>query len=135
MSRVLDAIGTRLQDQGVGTQGTTIFAGGDVYLPSSGAVALFTLTETGGSPPDRVHNSTPIRNPAAQIVARADDYPTAAAAIDLAYDALGGSAPIVNTTIAGIFFLDIHPTSEVLQLPVDAQGRVRLAFNIAMKRR
>lgn len=133
--RVLDAIARRLQDSGVGTEGTTIFAGGDVFIPQDGTSAIITLTETGGRPPDRVHNSMPILHPSVQIVARADQYPNAAAMIDAAYNALGGQNKIVNTTLSGIFFLDIHPTSEPLQLPVDAQGRVRLAFNIDMTRR
>lgn len=117
--------------------GVTIFAGGDVYLPAEGFPALLSLTETGGAPPDRVHNAKAIRHPTAQVVVRAGEYPDAAAMIDQAYDALGGDETnrIVNVTIEGIFFLDIHPTSEPLQLPVDAQGRVRLAFNIAMTRR
>jgi hypothetical protein len=135
--RVIDAVATRLVSEGVGTKGVTIFAGGDVYLPSAGSPALLSLTETGGAPPDRVHNAKAIRHPTAQVVARAGKYPDAAALIDRAYNALGGDEDnrVVNLTIEGIFFLDIHPTSEVLQLPVDAQGRVRLAFNIAMTRR
>lgn len=135
--RVLDAVATRLESQGVGTKGVTIFAGGDVYLPSSGTPALLSLTETGGAPADRAHNTTSIKHPTAQVVVRADTYPDAAAMIDAAYDKLGGDENnrITNMTIDGIFFLDIHPTSEPLQLPVDAQGRVRLAFNIAMTRR
>lgn len=136
MSTTLDAMVERLEDQGVGTGGETIFAGSDIDLPSAGSPALLTLAESGGFPPMRIHNSSSIRYPSIQITARGSDYQEVSTLLDEAYEALGGGdVKIVNQTIGGVFFLDIHPYTEPLQLPLDAQGRVRLSFNVASTRR
>ena len=133
--RPIDALIARYEAVGVGSAGTTIFAGSDTDLPSSGTPAFLTLLEAGGREPIRAHNTTPIRQPGIQVTARGDSYLEVAALIDAAYAASGGVDPLVNVTLAGIFFLDIHPTNEPLTLPNDAQNRVRLSFNVAMKRR
>lgn len=136
MIRTIDALIVRLADQNVGVGGTTIFAGSDVNLPNTGVPAFITLAEAGGPEPTRFHNTPPLRHPSIQLTARGDLYDEVAALLEAAWDAVGGSDhPIVNMSIGGVFFLSMYPVGEPLQLPVDAQQRVRLAFNIAMTRR
>lgn len=133
--RTLQAVIDRLEAQGLGTEGMTIFAGSDVDLPGIPG-GFLTLAETGGGVPIGTHNAGSLRQPTVQVTARADVYTDAAALADLAYLALGGGdQPIVNLDIGGAFFLWMRPTNEPLQLPIDANGRNRLAFNVASLRR
>jgi hypothetical protein len=132
--RTMDAIGQRLQDQGVATPGTTLFAGSDVNIPP-GPGPILTIAETPGQAPIGAHNTTSIRQPAPQITARGDEYPAVAALLELAYTALGGTNGLSNILIGDVFFLWLRPAGEPFQLPNDAQGRVRLAFNVKSARR
>lgn len=125
--RVLDAFVARLEAQGLGTAGTTIFAGSDVDLPSEGS-ALLTLVETGGRAAVGTHaDPIAIRQPSLQLTARADLYQDAVTLLDQAIDAL----TVTNLTIGDLFFLWIRPLQSPLNLPIDAQGRVRVATNFA----
>lgn len=133
--RVVDAIIARLEAKGVGTGGATIFAGSDANLPDGDDPPFLSLAESGGPSPTRFHNTTPLRHPSFQVTSRGGDYDAVAALADLAWNALGGDEVIANVTIGGVFFLDIHPVGEIMQLPADAQQRVRLVFNIETKRR
>ena len=134
--RTLDAMIVRLENAGIGTGGLTIFAGSDVNLPDGGNPPLLSLAEAGGPDPTRFHNTSPLRHPTIQVTARGDIYDDVAALADRAWDALGGGAtPLVNVVIGDVFFLTMHPYGDIMQLPVDAQQRVRLAFNVAMTRR
>lgn len=136
MSTIAAAV-QRLVDQGVGVGGQTIFAGTDVDLPVSGTPAILTLLETGGEAPEGTHTDGPVafRKPRFQVTARADVYDEASALAELAYAALGGRPAIVNLAIAGVFFLWMHPISDFIDLPIDANARVRIAFNVGALRR
>jgi hypothetical protein len=130
MPRPIESIINRLVTRGVGVFGTTIFAGTGADLPNTGTIV--TVSETGGQAPIRTHNSGSVKQPTFQIIARSASYLSAAAKIDECYNALGGSdaLPIKNMTINGFFWLWIIPTSEPLILPVDANSRSRLTFNV-----
>lgn len=123
--RVLDAFVARLEGQGLGVAGTTIFAGSDVDLPP-GPTAFLTLVETGGRAPIGTHQEPiAIQQPTIQVTARADLYPAAAALADQVIAALS----VTNLVIGDLFFLFIRPGQSPVSLPIDAQGRVRLATN------
>lgn len=128
--RPLESVLLRLEQQGVGVQGTTLFAGTGVDVPNSGTIV--TVTETGGQAPQKTHNSGMLRQPSFQIVARSTDYRLASAKADAAWLAL---ANVINMTIGGIYWLWMRPEGEVFTLPVDANGRNRVAFNIETVRR
>lgn len=131
----LTSILQRLQLQGVGTRGQQLFGGTGADIPNAGTIV--TVTETGGPRPMRLHTggavnqSKVIRQPSFQVVVRSTDYTQAAAKIEQAYNAL----QFVNTLVEDVFWLDVHPTSELFILPVDANGRNRIAFNIETVRR
>lgn len=127
--RSIESITLRLEQAGIGVRGVTIFAGTGADIPNAGTI--ITVTETGGQRPIGTHNAGSLRQPAFQVVARSTDYRQAAAKIDQAYSAL-----VVNNTMIGdVFWLRIGPIQEPFPLPVDANGRSRLAFNIETIRR
>lgn len=129
--RPLDAVVARLEAQGLGIAGASIFAGSDVDLPATPG-AFLTLAETGGRGPIGTHNAGSLRQPTFQVTARGDLYPEAAALADQAYLALGGGdQALVNVDLSGVFVLWMHPVTEPLQMPIDAQGRSRLSFNVS----
>jgi hypothetical protein len=133
--RTIDAMIIRLETKNVGVSGSTIFAGSDINIPVAGDPPLLTLAEAGGPEPTRFHNTASLRHPTIQVTSRGDIYDDVAALLDNAWNALGGDEPIVNVTIGDVFFLTMHPIGEIMQLPVDANQRVRLVFNVAMTRR
>lgn len=129
---LITAAAQRLVDRGVGIGGTTIFAGTDVDLPASGTPAILTLLQTGGEAPAGTQNDGPavLRKPRFQVTARADVYDDALALAELAWAALGGKPPIANLRIGDVFVLWMRPISDFLDLPIDANARVRIAFNV-----
>lgn len=131
MSLITAAV-LRLVDRGVGVGGTTIFAGTDVDLPTSGTPAILTLLQTGGESPEGTHQdgAAALRKPRFQATARADVYDDALALAEAAWAALGGKPPIVNLSIGDVFLLWMHPISDFIDLPIDANARVRIAFNV-----
>lgn len=131
---VIDAIVTRLHDAGVGQRDVNIFAGGDAYIPV-GPGPFISLIDTQGRAPIPGHNHSTLRRPTTQLTVRGDLYLEVETMIEAAYVALGGTNPIVNTTIGGVFFLTLFPQQDHFQLPNDLQGRVRLAFNLNITRR
>jgi hypothetical protein len=133
--QALISILQRLQLRGVGIRNQTIFAGTGADIPNAGTIV--TVTETGGVAPLRLHTggianvAAVIRQPSFQIVARSIDYVQAANKAEQAYVAL----QFENTLVEGVFWIRVIPLSEPFTLPVDANGRNRVAFNIETVRR
>jgi hypothetical protein len=132
--RTMDAIILRLEQRAIGVGGETIFAGADASLPG-GPGPFVTVSETGGRPPIAAHNTTSLHQPSLQLVARGDLMPDVGTLVDQMHKIMGGDVGLSNILIGDVFFLYIRPTGEPFQLPNDAQGRVRLAFNINSMRR
>lgn len=90
----------RLQAQGVGTMGTTLFASSRSAVPS-GSGPLLTLVETIGGPGSRTHNELGVayREPSAQIVCRAENPGLARNMAHAAQSALTG----IRNTVLGAF--------------------------------
>lgn len=130
----IDAVALRLEQEGVGAGGTTIFMGSDVNFPGN-VSAFISIMQTAGKPPIGVHNSTSLRQPALQITARGDRYGDVQILVADAYSALGGDEGLSDILIGDVFFLSMRPSSELFDLPPDAQGRVRIAFNVNALRR
>jgi len=127
VSRPLDAVIARLEAQGCGVAGVSLFAGSDVDLPS-GSPALLSVAETGGRAAIGTHqNPSALRQPGFQIAARADRYEDAAALADQAYAALNAS----NLLVDDVFFLTLRAVQEPFGIGTDAHGRPLVAFNLS----
>ena len=127
----LDALATRLQTQGVGIKGVTIFTGSDADLPTltQTGPAIISIMQTGGVRRVRIHGQGPsgaIHGPHFQIVARHPRYPNAEA---LCYSALA-EIEMENTLIADVFFLHVVPMQDPFELGKDQLGNPRVAFNV-----
>src|SRR5262249_33546201 len=97
--------------------------------------AILVLFDTGGASPDGMHthtNAPAFTLPGGQLVARGNDYPSAAALLQRAYDTL---YPIRNQIVNNAFYWYMRPTSEILDLRPDERGNARASFNILGKRR
>jgi hypothetical protein len=127
----LDAYKSRLIAMVPVVDGKTIFAGTDADIPTTGS--FLTIIETGGESPIGTHNEghTALRRPGFQVTARATDYRDTSALIQLAYNASRAS----NVLIGDVYFLTIRPEQEPFGLPLDKNGRSRMAFNVATTRR
>ena len=129
----IEAIIQRLADLGLGVPGhraddqVGIFAGTESDLPTH-KNGFYTIIETGGRPPVGTHNEghLAIRRPSFQITARAQRYTVARA---LAGGAMAGLT-MTNVQIGDRFFLDARPAQDLFSLPNDANGRVRVVFNL-----
>lgn len=129
----MDALIQRLVDLGLGIASgpnITIFAGTESNLPpyASSANGFYTIIETGGRPPIGTHNEghLTLRRPTFQVTARAQRYTIAR---DLAGGAMAGLT-MSNVQIGDRFFLDARPAQDLFSLPLDGNGRVRVAFNL-----
>ena len=136
--RPLESVLLRLQQQGVGNysnmaQPITLFGGTGVDVPNTGTI--ITVTETGGPKAIGTHNAGSLKQPSFQVVARSSNYLLAAAKIDQAYAALGGEFGLKNLLVGTVFWLYMNPMSEPFTLPLDANGRNRVAFNVETLRR
>jgi hypothetical protein len=130
--RAMDAIVQRLVQKGLGTAGVTLFAGTETDLPVLPAnQVLGSVLESGGEPPQTTHSSGSIRRPHFQVTFRHSRYPDAAAKAEAAWLALGGEDGVANVQISDVFFLYIRPQQEPFGMPVDANSRARVSFNVA----
>lgn len=132
--RTADAAVLRLVDRGVAVMDENVFIGSDVVLPP-GPGPFITVMETAGRGPIPVHNAKALRQPALQLTVRGDLMSDVEPLVELSYDALGGDPQIANELIGDVFFLWMRPASDIFSLPNDAEGRVRLAFNVNFLRR
>lgn len=128
----LDALVARLEAQSLGTAGSTIFYGSAAAIPNgSGPFVSFRIGP--GLAPWGTHNDglTAIRRPGVQVVVRGDTYPTVATTAAAVYAALS----FVNEVVGGVFFLKCTPRdSEPVDIGLDANGRVCLAWNLEVER-
>lgn len=123
-----DALALRLQQQGLGTMGTTIFAGSGADIPQTtlaGPVLLHVLS-TGGTGPMVIQNGGSLRQPAFQIVARHKKFDVAEAMAYAAYAVMN----FTDTQIADVFFLWCRPVQEPFDLGKDGVGNARSVFNV-----
>lgn len=133
----LDDLIFKLHADGVGTYGTNIFKGSKASIPvlPNGAATL-QLISTGGTNPDRTHNSV-IRpaylRPTAQLTARADGYSACETMARAAFDSL---VSVRNEFINSTWYQEIEPLqSEFIDLGVDEKKQNRLVFNVLGNKR
>lgn len=126
MSTVLEAIGTYLEAQGQGTQGTNIFLG---RMPTS-PDACVTVYEYGGASPLFTMGAaaTAVDRPSIQVMCRAgrDDYP---AARDKAQSIRALLGAVTGATLSGISVLRIAPIGSVNPIGPDENDRPLVTVN------
>lgn len=137
MSSWLADLVFKLEDDNVGTYGTNIFKGSKATIPTLAAgAATLQLIATGGSSPDRTHNSV-IRpaylRPTAQFTARADSYSLCELMARAAFDSV---VSVRNEFINSTWYQEITPLqSEFIDLGVDEKKQNRLVFNVIGNKR
>jgi hypothetical protein len=130
---LLDDLVTELQTAGVGTSGTTIFAGTIPATPDACVALLHYASES----PDRLMGATGVRatsveRPRVQVVARAMTYQAAESKARQALTALDWLGP---KTIGGTRYFHVM----ALQRPPfflrrDENDRTLMAFNVSVAR-
>lgn len=130
----LDDLITLLSGAGLGLYGVSIFKGPKAIYPQ-GNGPFITVISTGGSGDEGTHNLSrndiAYERPTAQVVARAQDYDVADAAIQTAFQTLNFYDRFVN----GTWWRRCAPRSEPFDLPVDDRGLARRAFNLETVKR
>ncbi len=129
---LLDDLAARLVAQGVGTLGTNIFIASKAVIPT-GAGPYLSLGGTGGVAPTRIQNKTTpnTRRPTVQVLVRASTTQAAMTMAEAAYAALDG---VFNTTLSGVFYLNIKARQDITDMGLDASGRIQLVFNLNVER-
>jgi hypothetical protein len=124
---LLDALGTQLQTDGVGTLATSIFLG---YLPD-GPDTCVAVYEDRGNGPEQIFGASvaSIERPAIRVVARAprNDYPAARTKILAVRASLGA---IRDTTISGVSFLCVVPNSDPYPMGLDGDERAMFGLDL-----
>lgn len=101
-----------LEDQSIGTIGTSIFVG---YMPDAPAKCL-TVYEYAGMEPERTHDGRVVRRPGLQIRARGSvngDFSEVRAMLQSAEDVLD---VLTNQSIEGTFYRSIRAAQSVTPL-------------------
>jgi hypothetical protein len=126
----LDEVVARLEAQGVGSFGTTIFKGSKAIIPT-GVGPYLLISETGGLAPSPTQNNTATERPTAQLLSRAATMPAAMTQLKAAYDALGGANGLHNIVLSGTFYLYLRPRQSLTDMGTESgTGRVQIVFNI-----
>lgn len=126
MTTMLEALGTRLATDGVGTLGTTLFLS---HMPES-PDACVAIYEYGGSVPEMTMGAGlyAINRPRVQVKVRTarEDYPGGATKARAARDSLAG---IVNQTLSTVAFARVSPTTSINPLGMDENDRHQFSVN------
>lgn len=120
-STILEAVGSKLQTDGVGTLGSTLFLS---LMPDTPDVCVAVYEYEGLVPLDTFGASVTVAldRPQIQVMTRAtrNDYVTAR---DKAVDVRNSLAKISNTNISGIQILRIAPNSAINPIGLDEKDR------------
>lgn len=126
---VLDALGAKLQTDGVGTLGTTIFLGFQPATPDA-CVVIF---EGKGNGPELTFGSgvLAVERPSIRVISRGarNDYPTTRTLMEAVRSSLGA---IRETTISGVNFMCVNTTSDPYPLRLDDKERVQIGLDFVV---
>ena len=122
----------QLAAEGVGTPAVDIFISNKSASPNAKPYLL--ITETGGSGPIRTQNilGDSYETPSAQILARGADYTDVRLMSERAYNAL---VKVSNQMLNGTWYLDIQGLQKFIDLGLDENSHVRIAFNVLATKR
>ena len=128
-STILEAVGAKLQTDGIGTLGTSIFLS---LMPDSPDVCIAVYEYAGLPPLDTFGASVTVAldRPQIQVMTRAtrNDYVTAR---DKAVDVRNSLAKISNISLSGITILRIAPSSAVNPIGLDSKDRPLVTISFA----
>jgi hypothetical protein len=123
----------QLVAEGVGTPAVNIFVSN---LTATGRLPQphLLITETGGSGPINTQNilGDSYETPSAQILARGADYADVRLMSERAYNAL---VKVSNQSLNGTWYLDIQGLQKFIDLGLDENSQVRIAFNVLATKR
>lgn len=131
----LDEILAKLIADGVGTPNVTLGATSKTPLPANigqpgGPPYFIVIRETGGTGPVRTQQNGTQR-PSAQLLSRSLSYATARAALQAAYDSLGGVNGLHDVVLSGTRYISITPRQEISDVGIDeTNNQVMVVFNI-----
>ena len=120
LQRLVDVLGAE--------EGADLFNGPAIPPPNEQGLAQITVITYGGSAPGGTHNEglSVLRRSTFQVIGRHEDYDVAYAAAEAAREAL----IVTDIELRGLYFLRISPRTELADLPLDPQRRVRVAFSV-----
>jgi hypothetical protein len=116
----------------VGQAAVNIFVSTKTVAPKG--VTHIVIVETGGSGPLRTQN-TPgdgYETPSAQILTRGKDYSAVRAMSTAAYNSL---VKVRNQTLNGTWYVDIRGLQKFIDLGLDENSDVSVAFNVLATKR
>jgi hypothetical protein len=123
---------TVLESEGVGTGAVDLFISSKTSLPKDKTHLV--IVETGGTGSLRTHNipGDAYENPSAQILARSISYVEARSLLARAYNAL---VKVRNQRINGTWYVEIRGLQKFIDLGLDENSHVRIAFNVLGNKR
>jgi L-asparaginase/Glu-tRNA(Gln) amidotransferase subunit D len=123
----------QLVAEAVGTAAVNLHISSKSASPKTDAPNLFIL-ETGGTSSLRTQDKQgdAYENPSAQILVRGKEYAVVRAMLSAAYDAL---VKVRNTTLNGTWYVEIRGLQKFIDLGLDENGHVRVAFNVLATKR
>jgi hypothetical protein len=133
MSSFADDLVYRLVADRVAQAAVNLFVSTIAAAPKGSAPHIL-IIETGGSGSDRTQNAAgdAYENPSAQILTRGKDYIAVRAMSDAAYDSL---VRVRNTTLNGTWYVEIRGLQKFIDLGLDENANVRVAFNVLATKR
>jgi hypothetical protein len=114
--------------EGIGTSAVNIFVSNKSTSPKNPAPHLL-ITETGGSGSFRTQNAVgdAYENPSAQILARGANYADVRLMSERAYNAI---VKVSNQMLNGTWYVEIRGLQKFIDLGLDENSHVRIAFNV-----
>jgi len=121
---LLSEITQLLELNGIGVRGTDLFAG---EIPAHAPPTVIGLLETGGGPPQFVHNQNQrlTEAPSFQVLVRSVDYETARQKCEAIVRAL----TLRNQILSGVRYLSILPVQSPIDLGRDGNERHKVSCN------
>lgn len=127
---LLDELLAFFQAQGIGTPGTSLFAGSQAVLPA-GDGPFTRIIEYGGQPAIRAMRGTVVaEQPRAQVCAHARTYAAARAKAEAAYKACLHANDAGPVALSGTIYLGLTPLQPPFDLGPDENGRAQVAWNL-----
>jgi len=124
---VLEALGDKLQTDGVATVATNLFIG---IMPDSPDLCVALYEYSGASPLEVLRdNDATLERPSIQVMTRGarNDYPAARTLIENVRDSL---TSITDQTISTVRFLRVHHQSAINSLGTDENERPEFSLSL-----
>lgn len=124
---LIDDIATYLEDNGIGTVGSTIFKS---WLPDNNQNVSMVVLDTGGPTPDI--DLTSLKTPTFQIMIRSNTYSAGKSKLDSIRSLLHG---VIETQVENTYILYMHAQSEGGHIGRNENGKDEFSINFICKTR